>query len=123
MGAARKSITTASDVAVVARSKATRPINLAHLARQTMGDRALEQEVLKLFVKQALGFRDDLARASAGERKVMVHTLKGSARSVGALALADCLAAIEAEPASRREIRRIPGLIQDVCDFVAAISR
>ena len=109
--------------AATVQTDSRRPINLAHLARQTMGDRSLEQEVLKLFVKQALGFRDDLARASAGERKVIAHTLKGSARSIGAFALADCLAAIEADPSSRVEIRRVSGLIQDVCDFVAAISR
>ena len=35
-----------------------RPVDLVHLARQTMGDRALEQEVLGLFVQQALNVRD-----------------------------------------------------------------
>ena len=31
---------------------ASRPIDLVHLARQTLGDRSLEQEVLRLFLTQ-----------------------------------------------------------------------
>ena len=42
------------EVSAVAKAK-TRPIDLAHLSRQTMGDRELEREVLDLFVDQAQG--------------------------------------------------------------------
>lgn len=101
----------------------TRPINLTHLARQTMGDRALEQEVLKLFVKQALAARDAILAANGADRGRLAHGLKGSARSIGAFALAECLQAVEDEPASVRDVKRVSPLVEDVCDFVAAISR
>jgi len=104
-------------------SDSGRAINLAHLARQTMGDRSLEQEVLKLFVKQALVGRDAILSASGADRRRLAHGLKGSARSVGAFALADCLQTIEDDPTSVRDVRRVSPLVEDVCDFVAAISR
>ncbi|RUV26092.1 histidine kinase, partial [Mesorhizobium sp. M5C.F.Ca.IN.020.32.2.1] len=44
----------------------SRPVDLAHLARQTMGDRNLEQEVLALFVQQALSVRDRIVDADVG---------------------------------------------------------
>ncbi|MGE0281925.1 MAG: Hpt domain-containing protein [Rhizobiaceae bacterium] len=100
-----------------------RPINLAHLARQTMGDRSLEQEVLKLFVKQALAGRDAILAASGTDRRRLAHGLKGSARSIGAFALADCLQVIEDDPTSLGDVKRVSPLVEDVCDFVAAISR
>lgn len=62
-----------------------RPIDLVHLARQTLGDRDLEREILELFIAQT---RVLLARLdSAGEAQTkadLAHTLKGSARAVGA---------------------------------------
>lgn len=62
-----------------------RPIDLVHLARQTLGDRALEREVLDLFVLQARSVLDQLALArDQRQRMELAHTLKGSARSVGA---------------------------------------
>jgi HPt (histidine-containing phosphotransfer) domain-containing protein len=98
-----------------------RPIDLAHLARQTMGDRALEQEVLGLFVRQALAARPRLAAANADERRRLAHTLKGSARSVGAFGLADCLEQVE--KGDRTALKTLPNLIEQVCNFVAAIGR
>ena len=88
-----------------------------------MGDRALEREVLALFVKQALTVRDRLADADPAERRNMAHSLKGSARSVGAFAMADCLAEIEANPQASAAIKRLPVLIDALRDFVAAIHR
>ena len=38
--------------AETAPQSASRPIDLVHLARQTLGDRSLEQEVLRLFLTQ-----------------------------------------------------------------------
>lgn len=62
-----------------------RPIDLVHLARQTLGDRALEQEVLGLFVVQTRAVLEQLQEASDQRRRMeLAHTLKGSARSVGA---------------------------------------
>lgn len=65
-----------------------RPIDLVHLSRQTLGDRALEMELLALFERQAAQAIDRLQQPNGnGERRWrhdLAHTLKGSARAVGA---------------------------------------
>jgi HPt (histidine-containing phosphotransfer) domain-containing protein len=104
-------------------SPRSRPINLAHLARQTLGDRAVEQEVLQMFVCQALLVRDRILQASAKERFHLAHGLKGSARGIGAFALADCAGEIEARPEDRSALNRLTLLIDEVRDFIAAINR
>ncbi len=73
------------------------PIDLVHLARQTMGDRALEVELLALFDRQAGQIVAKLAAAEANSaeavpagnwRADLAHKLKGSARAIGAHAVA-----------------------------------
>jgi HPt (histidine-containing phosphotransfer) domain-containing protein len=100
-----------------------RPVDLVHLARQTMDDRDLEREVLALFVQQALSVRDKIADADDRQRLMLAHGLKGSARGVGAFAVADCAAEIERRPSDSRAVKRLGALIEDVRDFIAAISR
>lgn len=100
-----------------------RPVDLVHLARQTMGDRALEQEVLALFVQQALMVRDQIVSADNAERLQLAHNLKGSARGIGAFAIADCATEIEKAPDNGHILERLAGLIDEVRDFIAAISR
>lgn len=100
-----------------------RPIDLVHLGRQTMGDRSLEQEVLALFIQQVVSVRDRIADASVQERLLMAHGLKGSARGVGAFAIADCATAIERQPEDARNFRRLASLLDDLRDFIASISR
>ncbi len=101
----------------------SRPVDLVHLARQTMGDRDLEREVLCLFVQQALSARDRIADAGESERLNLAHGLKGSARGVGAFAVADCAAEIERQPNDARIVGKLGTLIEEVRDFIAAISR
>jgi HPt (histidine-containing phosphotransfer) domain-containing protein len=100
-----------------------RPIDLSHLAKQTLGDRALEQEVLRLFVHQALAVRDQITEAAMPERLRLCHSLKGSARGIGAFGVANCLAEIEAKPDDKQLLKRLSSLIDEVRDFIAAISR
>lgn len=61
-------------------------LDLPHLSRQTFGDPDLEREVLTLFAGQlrVVAFR----LHEANGRHALLHTLKGSARGVGALPLA-----------------------------------
>jgi HPt (histidine-containing phosphotransfer) domain-containing protein len=63
-------------------------LDLAHLERMTLGERELEREVLNLFVQQSA---DLLARLEKLPREgaSLAHTLKGSARGIGAFAVAD----------------------------------
>jgi HPt (histidine-containing phosphotransfer) domain-containing protein len=100
-----------------------RPVDLVHLARQTLGDRALEQEVLALFVQQATTVRDQIVGASAPERLRLAHALVGSARGVGAFAIADCAVEIERNPDDRKMLARLAVLIDEMRDFIAAIGR
>ena len=100
-----------------------RPVDLVHLSRQTMGDRDLEREVLALFVQQATIVRDQIVNANVAERMRLAHTLKGSARSVGAFGIAECTVEIEKRPDSKPLMKRLAEQIDDVRDFIAAISR
>lgn len=98
------------------------PIDLAHLDRQTMGDRALGREVLSMFVEQSLSVRERLVGAEAGQRVILAHGLKGSARGVGAFAVADCAEAIEHAPELADHVERLAALVEDVRAFVAALE-
>lgn len=102
---------------------ASRPIDMVHLARQTMGDRGLEQEVLHLFAQQAVTVRKQISGASPAERIRLAHGLKGSAKGVGAFAIADCVAALETRPDDAGALDRLSILIDQVCDFISAIHR
>ena len=106
-----------------ARRAARRPLDLEHLSRQTMGDRALEEEVLAMFARQLGTIRDSIAKADVIERARLAHALKGSARGVGAFALADCAACIEDMPDDPARIARLIALIGEARDFIAAVSR
>ncbi len=70
------------------------PIDIEHLRRMTLGDAGLEREVLSMFSAQAVGLVEALA-AFTGDAGAQVHTLKGSARAVGAVAVADAAANLE----------------------------
>lgn len=69
----------------------SRAIDLVHLAQQTLGDRELEIELLTLFERQA-GIIMARLRQEGGDcdkwRHDLSHTLKGSARAVGAMRVA-----------------------------------
>jgi HPt (histidine-containing phosphotransfer) domain-containing protein len=71
------------------------PIDIRHLQRMTLGDAALEREVLALFSLQAARLIDELATRPAGAAS-LAHTLKGSALGVGALAVAEAADWLEA---------------------------
>ncbi len=78
------------------------PIDLEHLAQFTLGDQALEAEVFSLFCEQTRMWLRALS-VDADEKSwaSAAHAIKGSARGVGAHALARaCEAAEEAAQAS-----------------------
>jgi HPt (histidine-containing phosphotransfer) domain-containing protein len=73
-------------------------IDLVHLARQTDGDLALQQELLALFAKQLESLLAQSSDCSAERRRRAdaAHQLKGSALAVGAGAVARASAAVKA---------------------------
>ena len=71
------------------------PIDLEHLRRMTLGDASLEREVLAMFAAQAARLIGMLAALPA-DAGALAHTLKGSARAIGAFAVADAAESLEA---------------------------
>ncbi len=71
------------------------PIDIEHLKRMTLGDAGLEREVLVMFAGQAVRLIDTLADLPA-DAVELAHTLKGSARAIGAFGVADAAEAFEA---------------------------
>jgi HPt (histidine-containing phosphotransfer) domain-containing protein len=69
-------------------------VDLDHLKRMTLGDVALEREVLQMFLKQTSSLLVELADAPT-QTGALSHKLKGSARAIGAFRLADQAAALE----------------------------
>ena len=70
------------------------PIDIAHLRRMTLGDAALEREVLTMFSGQASRLVKALG-ARPADASALAHKLKGSARAIGAFAVADAAAHLE----------------------------
>ena len=64
------------------------PIDIEHLRRMTLGDTSLEREVLAMFSAQAVSLVATLATLPADSR-ALAHTLKGSARAIGAFGVAN----------------------------------
>ncbi len=76
-----------------------RPVDLVHLARHTLGNRDLEREVLQLFGRQSAVYLGRLRGAhSVAERRTAAHTIKGSARGIGAWRIAELADVFEQMP-------------------------
>lgn len=90
------------------------PVDLKHLRRYTLGDAALEREVLELFLAQlpltiaALG-----AARSDKDWKMAAHTLKGSGRAVGAWRIARIAEQAEHTGGAGSDVSHTIGLLQD----------
>ena len=72
-----------------------RPIDLVHLARMTLGDRGLEREVLQLFDRQSALLVARMRTATPDGVVSIAHTMKGSARGIGAWRVARAAEAVE----------------------------
>lgn len=96
----------------------SRPIDLVHLSKYTLGNRSLENEILALFRSQADVY---LARLDgAGDEKEWqnaAHSLKGSARGLGAWALAAL-----AEEAEKTALAARAGIMAEIRDAIAAVN-
>src|SRR4051794_24988835 len=75
------------------------PLDFEHLKRMTLGDAGLEHEVLAMFAAQSARLIGSLATLPS-DAGALAHTLKGSARAIGAFAVADAAARLEAALAS-----------------------
>lgn len=74
------------------------PIDLVRLATNTLGNRELELQILRLFSGQSVSALARLSRESdRAMRQDIIHTLKGSALAVGADAVASCCECLESD--------------------------
>lgn len=72
---------------------------MVHLARQTLGDQGLGQEVLRLFDQMVQVYLERLQTSTNVEQLLRhLHTLKGAAAGVGAVRIAELARAAEADP-------------------------
>jgi len=100
-------------------------VDLAHLRRFTLGDRLLEDEVLGLFEQQAGEVIATLGRATQSRDWTMAtHTVKGSARAVGAFEVASIAERLETEgpdgTRTRQLIEEIEAALGRARRFIAA---
>jgi HPt (histidine-containing phosphotransfer) domain-containing protein len=77
-------MTASSLSAAAARDRKPTAIDQDHLGRMTLGDRRLEREVLELFLRQTTIILNRIAAAEPALASAAAHTLKGSARGIGA---------------------------------------
>lgn len=101
-----------------------RPVDLVHLAKQCLGDEALELEVLRLFDTTLKDYFGRLKLASSfDDLSLVLHSIKGAAGGVGAWAVADLAKVMEHEIRSGRPLthERIEDLglaVEDVRSFI-----
>lgn len=106
------------------RTRTMRPVDLVHLAKQCLGDEALELEVLRLFDATLRDYYGRLkVAASFDDLILLLHSIKGAAGGVGAWAVADLAKSMEHEIRSGRPLttERIDDLglvVEDVRDFI-----
>lgn len=78
----------------------------------TLGDPALEREVLTMFVAQSAQLLVRLAGLSA-DAGALAHTLKGSARAIGAFAVAEAAGRLETALPEARDARAALDTLKD----------
>lgn len=103
----------------------SRPVDLAHLAKQTMGNRDLEREVLHLFLKQSVRTVSKLSEPGA-DRAGLAHVILGSARGIGAWGVAKAAEALEAAArqdgkGGNAEVERLVGEVERANGFIRTI--
>src|SRR5690606_39044532 len=102
-----------------------RPVELGNLTKYTLGNRSLENALLALFRNQAAVY---LARLdAAGDEKVWraaAHSLKGSARGLGAWALGELAEEAEKTPLAARDdvMARIRDAVAAVNAFIEGVA-
>lgn len=96
-----------------------RALDLVHLAHHTLGDQDLEREILRLFAAQSRTLLARLEAARDKERMRVAHTLKGSARAIGAWEVVRAAEEIEADTqattdALAQAVGRVNAIIRDL---------
>jgi HPt (histidine-containing phosphotransfer) domain-containing protein len=102
-----------------------RPIDLVHLARTTLGDRSLEREVLQLFDRQSTLLIARLRNAGPDGVAMIAHTMKGSARGIGAWRVARAAEAVELAGSTELggALERLAAATHEACAVIADLLK
>jgi HPt (histidine-containing phosphotransfer) domain-containing protein len=92
-------------------------VDFDYLEGFAAGDMQVVTEVLALFQGQAEGWIPRIKRADAADWRDLAHTIKGSARGIGASALGEA-----ADRAERSDPSLAPELRAALADALAAIE-
>jgi HPt (histidine-containing phosphotransfer) domain-containing protein len=110
------------------RKSSSRPVDLVHLSRYTLGERALEREVLQLFCTQSTIYLERLREASSDrDWKDAAHSLKGSAYAIGAWRAAEAAERAEAlsgealAQARALRLREIESSVREAETYIGAL--
>ena len=99
-----------------------RPVDLVHLARHTLGNRDLEREVLQIFVRQSVLYLDRIRGAKTGtERQMAAHTIKGSARGIGAWEVADLAEKLESSAPGSGTVASLDSAVEKTNRFISSL--
>jgi HPt (histidine-containing phosphotransfer) domain-containing protein len=107
--------------------RASRPIDLAHLAKQCFGDEFLEREILRLYDQSIGTYMSRLQLASSFDDIAMtLHTIKGASNGVGAWGIGELAQTCEADlrlgrPLSPERIADIGLAVEEVRGFIANV--
>ncbi|HVY20886.1 MAG TPA: histidine kinase [Bauldia sp.] len=93
------------------------PVELEHLLRQAGGSEKLAREVLQMFAEGTVGDFARLRQVNGAERREAAHLILGSARAIGARAVASAAAAVEA---GDQNLSRLEAALAEARTFIAA---
>jgi HPt (histidine-containing phosphotransfer) domain-containing protein len=113
---------TASRLLTEAGDRKEAAIDEAHLGKMTLGDRRLEREVLELFLRQTAIMLDRIINAPPPLAAAAAHTLKGSARGIGAWRVAQAAARLEQGAADDRGKARQDDFERDLADAIEELK-
>ena len=100
-----------------------RAVDLVHLAKQTMGDKALEVEVLQMFARQARSCLQEISSGDGERVTAASHRLKGAAGSVGAFKVADAAEALESNVGDAVRMAAVTTSVIEAENFILKLSR
>ena len=101
----------------------SRPIDLVHLATQTMGDKSLEVEVLQMFACQARRALQEIAGAEPAAVVAAAHRLRGASNAVGAFKVVAAAERLEADASDAGLQAAVAAAVIEAENFILKLSR
>lgn len=111
-------------VPIALESQRRGPIDLVHLARQSLGDQGLQEEILRVFAQRIIVYYERIEMSTGLEELVgHLHVLRSAAVGVGAWSLAELAGVAEDElragaPVNPERIEDLGMAVQEVSGFI-----